>query len=249
MTLHTDMGLKAAAAPLPGPKVRKAGVKLWSTTMLVREKRGSLWRKNSSSKAPGGGRSRASSSSPRGAKAAMILTSRIKKAQTAADLLGVLDEAVNSPDFNYYHISTAYHTLAKFHRKGLLQGLCESPVLHKLHTRVENLIKSNQINPQASANVLWAMAVLLEAIPSTTLLLPVLIEVFPEKAPGMDAQELSNCLWASAHMKDVTFDVLSIVQTIAAQIPGKAGGMVPQALSNCLWASAHLKDVAPDVLK
>ena len=25
MTLHTDMGLKAAAAPLPGPKVRKAG--------------------------------------------------------------------------------------------------------------------------------------------------------------------------------------------------------------------------------
>ncbi|CAK9057226.1 unnamed protein product [Durusdinium trenchii] len=251
--------------PVPLTYVGKTGTpfqvrhwKSWSTTMLVREKKGSLSRKNGNVKAPGGGRSRASSSSPGGAKAAMILTRRINKALTAAELLDVLSEAVVFPDFNEFHISAAYHTLATFHQKKLLLPVCaESPVLPKLHARAEERIKSRQIDPRGSANVLWAMAVLLEAIPSTTSLLPVLMNVFPEKAPGMKAQELANCVWASAQLKDVAPevlqdvapDVLRVVPALIAQIPSKAGEMIPQHLSNCLWASAHLKDVAPDVLK
>ncbi|CAK9057230.1 unnamed protein product [Durusdinium trenchii] len=242
--------------PVPLTYVGKTGTpfqvrhwKSWSTTMLVREKKGSLSRKNGNVKAPGGGRSRASSSSPGGAKAAMILTRRINKALTAAELLDVLSEAVVFPDFNEFHISAAYHTLATFHQKKLLLPVCaESPVLPKLHARAEERIKSRQIDPRGSANVLWAMAVLLEAIPSTTSLLPVLMNVFPEKAPGMKAQELANCVWASAQLKDVAPDVLKVVPALVAQIPSKAGDMVPQGLANCLWASAKLKNVAPDVL-
>ncbi|CAK9013196.1 Uncharacterized protein SCF082_LOCUS11824 [Durusdinium trenchii] len=155
------------------------------TTMRVREGRGTLLRKNVGSKTPKGGKSRDSSLTSGGDKAARILTAKIKQAPTAADLLGVLNDAVDSPDFNYFHVSAAYHSLAMFHRKGLLQGLCDSPVLPKLHVRVEAMITSKQINPQASANVLWAMAVLFAAVPRTTRLLPALIKVFPEKAPGM----------------------------------------------------------------
>ncbi|CAK9085226.1 unnamed protein product [Durusdinium trenchii] len=215
--------------PVPLTYVGKTGTpfqvrhwKSWSTTMLVREKKGSLSRKNGNVKAPGGGRSRASSSSPGGAKAAMILTRRINKALTAAELLDVLSEAVVFPDFNEFHISAAYHTLATFHQKKLLLPVCaESPVLPKLHARAEERIKSRQIDPRGSANVLWAMAVLLEAIPSTTSLLPVLMNVFPEKAPGMKAQELANCVWASAQLKDVAPEVLQVVPALIAQIPSK----------------------------
>ncbi|CAK9055289.1 Uncharacterized protein SCF082_LOCUS29920 [Durusdinium trenchii] len=242
--------------PVPLTYVGKTGTpfqvrhwKSWSTTMLVREKKGSLSRKNGNVKAPGGGRSRASSSSPGGAKAAMILTRRINKALTAAELLDVLSEAVVFPDFNEFHISAAYHTLATFHQKKLLLPVCaESPVLPKLHARAEERIKSRQIDPRGSANVLWAMAVLLEAIPSTTSLLPVLMNVFPEKAPGMKAQELANCVWASAQLKDVAPEVLQVVPALIAQIPSKVVGMKPQELSNSLWASAHLKDVVPALI-
>ncbi|CAK9083735.1 unnamed protein product [Durusdinium trenchii] len=218
----------------PMAQVRPHGERQLRTTMFVRERRGSLWRKNSNSKAPvvaSGGK-----------KAAKILTSRINKAPTATELLNVLNEAVDFPDFNYFHISTAYHTLAMFHRNGLLQGLCESPVLPKLHTRTKTIMMSQQINPQASANVLWAMAVIVDTIPGTTQLLPALIKVFPEKAAGMDEQELANCLWASAQLKDVAPDVLKVVQALIAQTPSRAVDMKPQELSNSLWASAHLKD-------
>ena len=228
-----------------------------ATTRFVREKKGSLWRRNGDAKASKGGRSRRSRRSravaqmaPDGVKAAQMLTASIKKAQTAADLLGVLDEAVNSPYFNYFHVSAAYTSLVSFHRgRALLPSSAESPVLQKLHVQTETLITLKQINPQASANVLWAITALFEAIPGTTQLLPALINLFPETVPGMKAQELANCVWASAQLKDVAPDVLKVVPALISQIPGKALDMKPQELSNSLWASAHLKDVAPDVLK
>ena len=49
-----------------------------------------------------------------------MLTSKIKKAETAADLLGVLDAAVDSPIFNEFHASATCTKLAAFHGKGKL---------------------------------------------------------------------------------------------------------------------------------
>ena len=51
-----------------------------------------------------------------------------------------------------------------------------------------------QVHPRGSANVLWAMAVLLEATPRMASLLPVLISIL-----------------ASAHLKDAAADVLKVV--------------------------------------
>ena len=123
------------------------------TTMWVRERRGSLSRKTIDPKF------QVSDDTDQEAKQ---LTSKIKKAKTAGLLLGVLEGAVDADYFNYYHASAAYHSLAMFHRKQTLpENFAEKATLSKLHRRVENMIKSNEINAQASANVLWAVAKLL----------------------------------------------------------------------------------------
>ena len=107
----------------------------------------------------------------------------------------MLDEAVYLPEFNYFHVSSAYHSLAKFHRKGVLQGLRDDRlVFSKLHIRAKSTITSKQINPQACANVLWAVAVLFGAIPAMTQLLQPLIKVLLETASGMNAQGVGQLL-------------------------------------------------------
>ena len=115
---------------------------------------------------------------------------------------------------------------------------------------VEDMMVRNQLNSRASANVLWAMEVLCDAIPSVTRMLPAMAKTFATKVRGMDAQALSNCLWALARLKDMEgvmeADVVKMVQALATKIPHKAGDMKPQELTSSLWASGQLKDVCPD---
>lgn len=112
---------------------------------------------------------------------------------------------------------------------------------------MRTFIKQNEIKSWASANLLWAMANLHNAIPTMTQLLSDLVEVFPAKTRSMTAQELANCLWALAQLRNVEDvsqdDVAKLVATLAVHIPGKVKEMKPQELSNCLWAAAQLKDV------
>ena len=185
---------------------------------------------------------------------ARLLTKRITGAQTAADLIAVLDLAVDDPSFNFFHASASFHRLARLHREDLLPRTCaESPVVVKLQARVKNMIMRNQLNPQASGNVLWAMEVLCDAVPSVTQLLSAMAKTFATKATGMDAQGLSNCLWALAQLKDakgakgvVLDDVVRMVRMLATEIRHRARDMKPQELANCLWASAHLKKICLD---
>ncbi|CAK9057201.1 Uncharacterized protein SCF082_LOCUS30722 [Durusdinium trenchii] len=222
------------------------------TTVGVREKFGSLARKRADGKkfkAAGGGKSRAASSGRKDDESeARILTSRIKEAPAAAELLGILDEAVEVPYFNHIHASAAYHSLATFHRKGTLHDCGESPQILRLHAKVEEVLSKKTVDARATANVFWALAVLIDAAPTIIQLLPTLVKAFRATARSMKAQELANCLWAFAQLKGIAPEVLSLVPTLIAQIPGKACDMKPQELSNSLWASAQLKDVAPDVL-
>ena len=225
------------------------GAKLQTTTMLVRERRGTLLPKTTDVKTAGGERSKASSFASDGEKDARRLTSQIKKVLTPAELLGILDEAVDAPYFNCFHVSAAYHRLAIFQQSGSLPRNCaESTVLPRLNSQVENMLMLEQLDARATANVLWALAVLLGAVPLVTSLIHDLAQDVQDKASELNTHDLSNCLWASAKLKDVAPDVLNVVPALIAQIRGKAGDMIPQQLSNCLWASAHLKDDAPDVL-
>ena len=178
------------------------------------------------------------------------LTSRMKKAPSAKELINVLDEAMGGPVFDFIHASAAYTQLVTLkRRKCLEQTDWDSLALLRLHGRVEDMALKYQLNAQASANVLWSLAQLSERFSVPTQLLAALVKSVPTKVKGMKPQELSNCLWASGQLKAVVPEVLQAVPAIVAQIPDKAPDMIPQHLSNCLFAAAQLKDETPKVLE
>ena len=232
--------LACAGVPLsflhwPGP-VQRNGREL-RTVMGVREKLGSLSRKTI---APNTADVDAQ---------AKALTSKIKGAGSVDVLIRLVDEEVNSPVFNCIHAGAVYHSLAQFKQKmGSLPVACAgSPALLKLNGRLKGFIKEIKIGPRQFANVLWAAAYLLDAIPGMTQLFPAIVAAFPVLARRMNAFDVSNCMWASAQLKDeLPDDVVKIISPLAAKIPYVADDLTPQELSNCLWATAQLKDVALD---
>ena len=178
------------------------------------------------------------------------LTSGIKKVHSAEKLIEVLDRTVDGPIFNFFHASAAYTQLVTLkRRKGLQQREWDSPVLLRLHARVEDMVLEEQVGARETANIFWSIAQLSGRLSIPTQLLAALVKSVPTKVKGMDEQNLSNTLWACAKLKEVAPGVLEAVPAIVAQIPIIATDMVQQALSNCLWAVGQLKDEAPEVLE
>ena len=217
----------------------------------------------------GGGKGKGKGGNP------AVLTSKIKEAETAAEVLRLFDGAVDGPIFIDFHASAACTSLADFHEDSKLQAAdAKSPVIQRLASRIEILIKANEVDPQGLANVLNAFAKLFVAVPSVLVNIPALVSCVTAKAKGMNPQHLSkslemvpalvaqipgkardmipqhlsNILLAAAKLQDVAPVVLEALPAIAAEISGKAGGMEPQGLSNCLWATAKLQDAIPDIL-
>ena len=172
----------------------------------------------------------------------------IKKAETATELLRVLDGAVDGEIFNHIHASAACTSLAAFNGKGVQAADAKNPLLLRLASRIEVLIEANEMNPQALANVLWAFAKMFVAVPAVLVTMPALVRGVTAKAKGMNPQHLSNSLWASAQLQDACPEVLEMVPALVAQIRSKAGDMKPQELSNIMLAAAKLQDVASVVL-
>ena len=193
---------------------------------------------------PGSGRRGGKSSKA----TARILTSKIKQAKSAAELLDLLDEAVDGPIFNHFHASAAYTSLATWKRKdGLTPSDKESPVLPRLAARVQTMTEKGQVEPRTVANVLSSLGKLPHGRDIFKGLLMALVKSLGEKASGMNAQELSNSLLACVQLKGVAPQVFAALPELAAQISMKAKDMKPQELSSSLRASACLKDVAPNV--
>ena len=177
--------------------------------------------------------------------AARELTSRIKLAKSAAELLYLLDGVVDGPFFNSFHASAAYHGLATWKWKGgLTASDKESPVLPRLAARVQDMALKGQLPPRAASNVLYSVGKLADDLEVAEGLLAALVKSLGEKASGMNAHDLSNNLLACVQLKGVAPEVLTVLPQLAAQISIKAKDMVPQALSNSLWAFAQLKEDA-----
>lgn len=145
------------------------------------------------------------------------LTSEMKQAESAMELIDLLDVAIDCMIFNFFHASAAYTQLATLKRKGCLQpSNWDAPVLSRLHARVQNLVVQDQLNAQSSANVLWSIAQLSDQFSTPNEFIVALVKSIPAKVRGMKPQELSNCLWACAKLKDCAPDVQEAVQAIAA---------------------------------
>ena len=174
-----------------------------------------------------------------------ILTSKIKRAGTPADLWRVLDGAVDNRIFNEIHATTACGKLARWRSRADLQ----SPVSQRLAKRMQYLIEAGHFSPGGLAKGFWACAKLFLAIPAILIAVPSLVKAASYQAKDMNAQELSNSLWAAAQLKNTRTEVLEAVRAIVTQIPGKAMDMNTQDMSNNLGSAAKLQDTVPEVLQ
>ena len=78
--------------------------------------------------------------------AARKLTSQMKEAKSATELLNILDGVVDGPIFNDFHASAAYHSLAAWKRTGgLTPSDKASPVLPRLAARVKEMALKSQL--------------------------------------------------------------------------------------------------------
>ncbi|CAK9044085.1 unnamed protein product [Durusdinium trenchii] len=211
------------------------------TTMKVRERLGSLSRPKSKNQKPDDLKDEVRQ-----------LNSRLKQAGSEAELIGILEEKVDAPFFDPIHASTAFHKLATFKQtEGSLPICAVNPAFLRLNARMKDFLKQNQVKSWASANLLWAIAILGNELSIVVSLLPNLVKSFGARASGMTEQELSNCLLSAARLKlkgVAPEEAMNIAAVLADRIPGKADGMNAQELSNCLWACANLIDVAPDAV-
>ena len=184
---------------------------------------------------PGSGRGKSSNA------AARLLTSKIKQAKSAAELLDLLDGVVDGPIFNHFHASAAYTSVVTWKRKGgLTPSDKASPMLPRLAARVQDMALKGQLPPREVSNVFWSLGQLSDDLDISKGLLMALVQTLREKPSLMDAQDLSNNLLACVQLKAEAPEVLTVPPKLAAQISIKAKDMIPQHLSNSLWALAKL---------
>ena len=100
-----------------------------------------------------------------------VLTRKIKKAETAAELLGALHGEVDSATFNEFHASAACTKLARWK---LGPGDVKNPTLQRLIDRIQVLIEGGRLDPQGLANILWAFAKLFIEVPKVCFVVPAL---------------------------------------------------------------------------
>ena len=173
------------------------------------------------------------------------LTLKIKQAKSVAELLGILDGAVDGPIFSRFQASATYHSLVMWKRTGRLTPNDKtSQVLPRLAARVQDLAAKGQLEPREVSNVLWSLGQLSDTLGIPKTLLNALVKSICRNASGMNPQDLSNNWLSCVQLKSVAPEVLDAVPAIAGEILTKAKDMKPQELSNSLWALAKLKDDA-----
>ena len=178
-----------------------------------------------------------------------VLTSKIKSAQTAGDLLDLVGQAVDKPIFNHIHASAAYVKLGAFQRKRkLFPSDAKSPVLGRLNRQVLGMLKKGKVDAQGLSNIFCAAGSMFVDAPAALEVVPPIAAQIPGKASDMGCQGLSNSLWAAAQLQNDA-SVSEVLPGLAKHILLKAGRMNPQDVSNILFASMRLADREPAIVE
>ena len=182
------------------------------------------------------------------------LTTKLAKAEPAAAILSLVDKEVDGSIFNYFHMAATLNRLAWFsQRRQLSPSDVASTVWPRLVTRLRAMLKDGLLPARATAQVLWAIGELHDALYGKVegydrqLLLEVMRHT-QRQAAATEPQGLSNSLLTLAREGVAMPDVCSTVKSIAHHMLKQVAGMKPQELSNSLWAAAKLQDAAPQVL-
>ena len=140
-------------------------------------------------------------------KQAMILTSRLKSANSPNKIFKILEAEMDTQIFDEIHASSAYHSLAVFRKKGSLKWKNEAqlaqdrPLAEALATKIQGMMEEGRFAPRTAANLLWSVAQLPLDFRSSQGFVAALVELISQQTQGMKAQELSSSLWACARLQ------------------------------------------------
>ena len=134
-------------------------------------------------------------------------------------LIEILSAALDGKIYTPSHALAAYNALVKLKRqKRLTKKHWESPVLHRLHTKVQDMVSRGQLNDKASVKVLHCLGDLSDRFHIPLQLLVALVESLLSKVQKMDRSQVGVFLTACTKFKDnkLAFDYL--VPAVAVEI-------------------------------
>ena len=134
--------------------------------------------------------------------AARLLTSKIKQAKSAAELLDLLDGAVDGPIFNYFHASAAYHQPGNRSGKVASQQVTgRVRCCQGWQQEWKICALKGQLQLRAAANIFWSLGQLSDALDVSKGLLMALLESMSEEASWVNPRDLANNLLACVQVE------------------------------------------------
>lgn len=144
----------------------------------------------------------------------------ILAASARGDAEGILSSL--QPEISPINVATAAHRLAKLRPTGSLRERC------RVQLRLPIQANLRELEPQGTANILWALAVLHGDLP---------LGRAAEQLTEFSGRHLSNVAWALA--KALCREGPLVLQ-LSGQVAAKAMELSPQSLANLLWSFAYL---------
>ena len=146
------------------------------------------------------------------------LRSQLSSVESAKELIEILDEALDGPIFKRLQPSVAYSALAKLSdKRGLMPKDWDSPVISRMHDRVQDLASQGRLNADASAKILRTCAHLSHRFHAPTPLLVALVKSPNGKMRRFSAEKVLNILQACAKFNEPALD--HILPDVFKQIP------------------------------
>ena len=174
------------------------------------------------------------------------MTERLRQPLSSSEFFEVLKEVMEEPGFNQIHVGVAYDKLVGFKQARTLKSTDEA-CLEKLQVKAKDCILQGEVGKKKFYRLFWALAQLLDAIPSVSQLLPDMVKAYP-KVTSIGPQALSENLWTLARLKDTAPEVVNFVPDLTVHVATRAPKMEDSQLKDALWAANILKDVE-DVAK
>ena len=161
-----------------------------------------------------------------------LLTARISKAKSAARLLKLIGQEVDSKVFDHIHLAAAFSRLAKLkHTPQLITAEAGSFVWARMVARLRSMLKEDELSARSATSVFWAHGKLHEkveelqhAAPEIKSALSATAARIADNVEEMTLQELSISLWAAARLQDTVPEVQAAVPVIAIAIAHRARG-------------------------
>ena len=144
----------------------------------------------------------------------------ILAASARGDAEGIL--SLLQPEISPINVATAAHRLAKLRPTGSLRERCRAQL------RLPVQANLRELEPQGTANIVWALAVLHGDLP---------LGRAAEQLSEFSGRHLSNVAWALAK---VLCRERPLVLELSGQVAAKAMELSPQSLANLLWSFAYL---------